>query len=301
MHLRSLIATLVAAISLLQACASPSAIAQIRLGDPALKEASGLAASALDRSLLWLINDGGHPATLHAVDNNGAARAHLKIRGKKNRDWEDMTSLSWRDKHWLVVADIGDNNADNKKSTLHFIEEPALKRSFKKFKRKAKYSIDFRYPDGPRDAEAIAFDPLSEQILILSKRDRPAQLYALPLAALLQNPRKNHTAQALGALPWAGDAPTMIKLLRDPKRAISHGMATAFDISDDGLRAVILGYQQAVLLRRSADQAWSQAQITPLPPHGLEQAEALAISADGASVYITSEGANAPLIQQRLP
>jgi len=78
-------------------------------------------------------------------------------------------------------------------------------------------------------------------------------------------------------------------------------MATGFDISSDGLQAVILGYQQAVLLRRDAGQTWMQAQITSLPPHRLEQAEAITINHDNRSVFITSEGKNAPLIQQALP
>lgn len=291
---------LVAATVLLTSCATPIA-AQNTLADKELRETSGIALSRLNNNQLWLLNDGNHPATLYALDTTGKALARLKVRGEKNRDWEDLASFTWRDRHWLVVADIGDNSANHKKSTLHFLEEPQLPARSKKLKLKPTFSIDFTYPDGPRDAESIAYDPLSEEILILSKRDRPAQLYSLPLAELSANPKARHSVKLLGPLPWDGDVPRLSSLLLNPKRVVSHGMATGFDISSDGLQAVILGYQQAVLLRRDAGQTWMQAQITSLPPHRLEQAEAITINHDNRSVFITSEGKNAPLIQQALP
>lgn len=287
--------------SFLQACAKPSTAAEQLLGDSELREASGLAASRIAANRLWLLNDGDHKATLYALNSRGEPLARLKLRGKRNRDWEDLASFNWRNKPWLLVADIGDNSAKHATSTLHFVEEPKLPKKFKKLKLKPVISVKFSYPDGPRDAEAIAYDPLNEQILILTKRDRPGKLYTLSIADLFSSPKKKHIAQLVGDLPWAGELPSLANLLLNPKRAVSHGMATAMDISDNGLQAVVLGYQQAVLLRRNSSQTWAQATRQALPPHRLEQAEAIGFSRDNQTVYITSEGKNAPLIKQRLP
>lgn len=285
---------------LLSACAVSNA-AQNTLGDKDLREASGLATSRLQDDRLWLLNDGGDSAILYALDHQGKALARLKVRGQRNRDWEDMASFDWRGKHWLLAADIGDNGAKHKKSTLHFLEEPELPKKFKTLKLRPTFSVSFVYPDGPRDAESIAYDPLSEQLLILSKRDRPAQLYALSMPALLAAPDKKHSATLLGTLRWDGDAPKLSSLLHNPKRIATYGMATGFDISSDGLQAVILGYQQAALLRRSQGQSWLQAEISQLPPHRLKQAEAIGFSRDNQSIFITSEGKNSPLLQVPLP
>lgn len=292
--------------TLLCSCTSAPQAAAAKLGEPALRETSGLAVSRLNEQRLWLLNDGNHPATLYALDTHGKALAQLKIRGQRNRDWEDMVSFVWRDQSWLVVADIGDNSAKHMQSTLHFIQEPELpepskKSKARKLKIKPTHSVSFVYPDGPRDAEAIAFDPISESLLILSKRDRPGQLYALALPELFAQPKQTHTARLLGPLPWDGDVPSLASLLSNPKRIVSHGMATGFDISSDGLQAVVLGYQRAVLLRRTASQSWLDADKTNLPPHRLEQAEAIGFSRDNQSVYITSEGKNAPLLLMPLP
>lgn len=290
---------------LLSACAAPPLAAEARLGEPALSEASGLALSRRDPDVLWLHNDGGHSATLYALAADGRPLARYKVRGERNRDWEDLASFRWRGQSWLLLADVGDNKARHKRATLHFFHEPEQPgrpaKGGKKRKLKAVFSVDFRYPDGPRDAEAVAFDPLSESVLVLSKRDTPARLYALPLAALQAEPKRTHTATALGPLPWAGQLPALGSLLADPSRLVSHGMATAMDIADDGLRAVVLGYQQAVLLRREPGQRWAEATRQPLPAHRLEQAEAIAFSADQRAVVLTSEGKNAPILRQPLP
>ncbi|MGB0867695.1 MAG: hypothetical protein ACPGSC_14380, partial [Granulosicoccaceae bacterium] len=223
-----------ALITVCCSCGTAPLAATVKLGESALRETSGLAVSRVQPQLLWMHNDGNHPASLYALAADGSPRARLKLRGTRNRDWEDMASFRWRGQSWLLVADIGDNSAKHKKSTLHFIEEPELSDTFAKLKIKPTLSVNFRYPDGPRDAESIAFDPLSESVLILSKRDRPGQLYSLDLVELFADPKGKHVATALGPLPWAGATPKLRTLLADPKRLVSHGMATGFDISADG-------------------------------------------------------------------
>ncbi|MEC8075382.1 MAG: hypothetical protein VX122_04450, partial [Pseudomonadota bacterium] len=54
----------------------------------------------------------------------------------------------------------------------------------------------FVYPGGPRDSEAIAVDPLRAQILVLTKRTRPPELYRLPLSSVESHELQAQAAQA---------------------------------------------------------------------------------------------------------
>ncbi|MEM6987834.1 MAG: hypothetical protein AAF499_15005 [Pseudomonadota bacterium] len=158
-----------------------------------------------------------------------------------------------------------------------------------------------RYPDGPRDAEAVAIDPISETVLLLSKRDRPNRLYALPLAAF-DEPATTHQFNALGTV--AVDAlPSPIALLRQPELLAIATYSTGFDISADGARATVLGYRRARTVTRRADESWTSAlnRLQPTNDHGLRQAEAIAFSRSGHELTITSEGLHAPLVTQTWP
>ena len=46
---------------------------------------------------------------------------------------------------------------------------------------KPAWSIAFRWPDGARDCEAVAVDAARGQILLISKKRQPPELFALPL------------------------------------------------------------------------------------------------------------------------
>ena len=72
----------------------------------------------------------------------------------------------------VVVADTGDNDAKRDEASLHIVLEPDLADD-DKIKLDPAWSIDFRYPDGPRDVEAVVADPASERIFLL--RPNPHQ------------------------------------------------------------------------------------------------------------------------------
>jgi hypothetical protein len=147
-----------------------------RLQDCSIDEASGLARSQRHADVLWVINDDGPPA-LYAINTTGAALAKVKLSKANNRDWEDLASFRLNDTPYLLIADIGNNDRKRKDVRLYVVEEPELDQK----KARIAWEFDFEYPEGRRDAEAIAVDAENERILVLTKRDVPAVLYELPL------------------------------------------------------------------------------------------------------------------------
>jgi hypothetical protein len=59
-------------------------------------------------------------------------------------------------------------------------------------------SLRYTYADGPRDAEALLPDPLTSEILIISKRDNPSRIYTLKPD---WHSTQVQTAQQVGTVP----------------------------------------------------------------------------------------------------
>jgi hypothetical protein len=150
------------------------------LQDGKIKEASGLAASRRSANILWTHNDSGSKAQLYALDLSGKSLARARIKDAKNVDWEDIASFVLDETAYLLVADVGDNDSKRKQVTLYVVAEPDLA-SGTDIELPLAWRIDFTYPRGPRDVEAVAVDSENEQVLLLTKRTVPAELYSLPL------------------------------------------------------------------------------------------------------------------------
>ena len=264
-----------------------------RLQNAKIDEASGLARSQRYPDVFWVANDDG-PSVLYAIDGTGKDLGRITIKDASNRDWEDLASFTLDDTPYLVAADIGDNNGKRKDVRLYIIEEPEAGDD----KVKPEWRIEFTYPEGPRDAESVAVDVDNERVLVLTKRDVPALLYALPLRP---GTEKRIAAERLGVIdslpqPSRSD-------LEFASRANSwHWQPTGMDITDDGSQAVVLTYGGVYRYPRSPGQDWLEA----LQQHPVvvsrsrnRQAEAIAFDAAGDSILITIEQRHAPLF--RLP
>lgn len=276
--------------------------ANIEAPEPALitsqyiSEASGIAASHRNDSLLWLINDSGNAPKLHAVDNRGQELASYTIKGTNNHDWEDLASFKYRGFPYILIADVGDNHAKRDTYQLHVVPEPdiaAAKQS--KGVITPAWSFRFRYEDGPRDCESVAVDTVRQKILLLSKRDNPPVLYELPLV-----PQSTGTliAQRLGEIPPLPKPSQGYLRLID---ILSYNtQPTAMDISADGQSLVVLTYGSAWYFSASQGSSWlnvlaTQPTEVTLPP--LKQAESAAFDASGKHIYVTSEKLPAPLLK----
>jgi len=263
-----------------------------RLEDGRIREASGLARSQRQPGTLWTINDSGAKEVLYAVDHGGASLGRTELRKSKNRDWEDLASFTLDGEPYLVVADIGDNDARHKSRKLYFLKEPkAGKKSTT-----VDWEVTFEYPNGPRDAEAAAIDIENERVLILSKRDIPPALYEVPLRS---TDDKKVTATWLGtvnSLPL----PSRRDVEFAPKTKDWHWQPTGMDISQDNRAAVILTYRAVYYFLRRPGQDWFDALNTKPIRIGLgnfRNAEAVAFADNNRTVVVTGENKNSLLLR----
>lgn len=273
------------------------------IADKVLREISGMAISRRDSDLLWVHNDSGSRAYLYAISPDGQRRARVTLKGATARDWEDMASFEFDGEPMLVVADVGDNSARRSNLWLHFIREPDLSElgANAQIEVDVAWSIPFRYPSGAADCESIAVDTEAGQVLLLTKRQNPPRLHALPIKPDGARPLRGSRIDAveLGAVSNI-PRPRAEDLLSDPMFGAYSSQPTAMDLTQNEL--LILTYRHAYLYSRDADQSWADAvtqapRIVLLPR--MEQSESVAFDRNGQDVYVTSERANPPVYRLR--
>jgi hypothetical protein len=149
-----------------------------------ISEASGLAPSGRHAGLVWTHND-GREAVLYALElppGGGEARIRARVRVDTwMYDLEDL-ELSRCDEGWcLWLADTGDNAEHRGDIVVIRVPEPALTDTVV-----AAADAEWRrlrFPDRPRDVEALAVLP-GERIHLLSKgRSGPPTWYRVPSGA----------------------------------------------------------------------------------------------------------------------
>lgn len=261
----------------------------VKLHSPAIREASGLAVSPSDGDLLWIVNDSGGTNEIHLVHTDGTPRGSVSIDGAKNLDWEGLAAFSMAGKPRLLIADAGDNEAKREACTIYIIAEPTLPAEGESLSGEARIEseIRFTYEDGPRDCEAVGVDVQGKRIILISKRTEVPIVYELPLKA-----GKDAVARMIGTADTkASVIPMPIAFPNQP---------TGMDISADGTMATVVTYYGIFLFRREAAESWADAFLrkpADLGPHGLPQAEAVAFSKDGKSIFAVSERANSPIVR----
>ncbi|GAA5123699.1 hypothetical protein JIN84_11705 [Luteolibacter yonseiensis] len=259
-----------------------------------IKEASGLAISSADPGFMWIINDSGGTPDIHLTTTDGTYRGKVTLKDAKNVDWEDLDSFTLDGKNYLLVADTGDNDSKRKDRTLHILREPALPADGKSLDATAAavWKIKFQYEGGPRDCESVGVDTQAGKILLISKRTKPPEVYELPL-------RPSEKAGTLVAkkIGTTSVKPTVTTIL--PYQDQPCGL----DISADNSLAAVVTYHTVFLFPRQPKESWADAfarQPAALAPHHLGQAESVAFSKDGKSIYTVAEGKSSPIrIYQR--
>ncbi|GAB3743319.1 hypothetical protein [Lysobacter olei] len=291
---------LASCVALVAACApadeapARTAVSGVLL-DPQLDEISGLAASRRHPGTLWLHDDGGNPPRLFAVSTHGLRRATFRVEGVSKTDWEDIAAFRLDGRNYLLIADTGDNGGLRRTLQLHVIEEP---KALENGRLTPVWSIAFRWPDGARDCEAVAVDTRRRQILLVSKKRHPPELFALPLRP---SGKDVVTARPLGRLAGV-PKPTPEDLRQRPQRARYDAQVTAADVSPDGRMLAVMTYRYLLFYPALPAQGWGQSVTRPpdirvLP--WLPQAEAMGWSVNGQAVYATGEFVPAPLYRIR--
>ena len=260
-----------------------------------LTEASGLQASRAHPGNFFTHNDDGK-AAIYVIDETGNDLGRMTIKPAKNKDWEDITSVPVEDGRWLVVGDIGDNSAKRKFISLYFVKEPSPGKGDRYSGRlDLEHRLDLTYPDGARDCESMSYDPVDNQILLLSKRDKPARLYAIDLETALSDDETE--LKFLGSVsPYR--PPTVADRAKWGGRTDSISQPTGLDISVDGTEAIVITYRSLYRYYRQEGENWLTAmQRKPEEVVGppARQNEAIAYSLDGKSIYVISEKQPAPI------
>lgn len=273
----------------------------VTIDGPPRKETSGLALSRRTPGIVWTHDDSKGSPQLFADDlGTGKRRGALRVAGFSNEDWEDLAAYEQHGRAWLVIGDVGDNDARRKTVRLHVLEEPAAERlrPDDAVEVVPAYTLRLRYPDGPRDCEGIAVDPGEGAVYLLTKREKTPRLYRVPLGDAGDRVVE---AQFVTEVPGVAGGPrpdSLLKRLAGPR----FNWPTGLDFAPNGRAAVVLTYGEPLVFPRAAGEAWSTAfQRAPvrLGFHGFPQAEAVGFSPDGRTIYVASEDTNALLRYQQ--
>jgi hypothetical protein len=265
--------------------------------DPDVSEISGMTRSQREDALFWAVNDSHNPNRIYALSDRGRVRAGYTVDGVPNTDWEDLTSYTKDGKSYLVIADTGDNGGLRQYIELIAIEEPHVAAGTYRGTVEPAWRMRIRWPDGPRDCEAVAIDAARGEVLLLSKKRVPAQLFRVPL-----EPTKGRETRLAQQIAVAGTIPQPDRheLQTHPQSGRYRAHVTSMALSPDGRTLVVLTYRELYRFDRGDTETWAAAfarapKALGMPP--LVQAESVTFAADGRSVYVTSEKLPAPLVR----
>jgi hypothetical protein len=260
-------------------CAAQPVPGRERLAEPELDELSGLV--ALD-SGLWAHNDSGDEARVFRLDDAGVTQAVVHLDGVEAFDWEDMSGAG-PSAGELFVGDIGDNaGARNEVTILRFaVPDPAPVGEVT-IPAEETQVITLRYPDGPRDAEALLVDPVTRDIVIVHKRFGGAsEVYQAPEA------------------DWADGGAELVRIGIVEVGESPLDATTAGDVGAEGRVVALRTYAAALVFPRREDQSLAEALVENEPcdaPTRLEvQGEAIAFTEEG---YLTVSEGNQPRLNR---
>lgn len=274
-------------------CMSRCASAQdtgAKINNSELSEISGLFISS--SNLFFVHNDSGDTSRFFAIDAKGKLLSTLYFKGEpaKNSfgvtDCEDMAGGPGpvKDKSYIYLGDIGDNANNRPYVTVYRFQQPNKFSSKMQIEREVVY---LKYPNGPQDAETLMVDPISKELIIISKRQDTVGIYS---ASLNFKNKDTITLKKLGSLFLPG---------RGLFKYIVSG-----DISRDGRQIILKTYTNVYYWLRNGKESISQTlkrmpiKLTYKPE---PQGEAVGFTPDGKAYYSISEGKNAVIYRYDVP
>lgn len=141
-------------------------------------ESSGLARSSRNESVFWTHNDAGNDPELFGVSEAGTLVQRIQVGGAELADWEDIEAAPCGNESCLYVGDIGDNDGDRDRITVYRLVEPTQGMAVSQVAE----TLHARYPDGPRDAEALFVDGAGTLYVVTKGRREAITLYRWPAA-----------------------------------------------------------------------------------------------------------------------
>ena len=107
------------------------------LGETGKDEISG---TEYVNGVLWALEDSGNKDILYRIGEKGGIEQQLRLRGMKNKDWEDLTSDAEGN---LYIGDFGNNYNDRKNLAIYKINRDSLDNDMTQ----PDYTVYFKYPD----------------------------------------------------------------------------------------------------------------------------------------------------------
>ena len=251
-----------------------------------IQEASGIVASLTNDNIIWTHNDSGDSNRIFAMDTQGKHLGEYFLNDSQNRDWEDIAIGPGPEEglHYLYVGDIGDNFSENDIKHIYRVIEPQLNSSsnFNSIQLDGIESISFQYEDGNRDAETLIIDPLTKDIIIISKREETAvHIYSLPFP---QDTDNILTANLI-----------MTKDFYPNDNFVTSQWIVGGDISYDGKEILIKSYTDIFYFSRTNNQSFYDAlnnEEIKFPYITEPQGEAICWDANISGYYTLSEEAD---------
>jgi hypothetical protein len=253
-----------------------------------LFELSGLAASRAHPGILYAHGDSGSKARLFAIDTEGTVRADYRLPGIERTDWEDIAvGPGPGGGPSVFVGDIGDNGARKNdrpaRAEIQIVRfaEPALPDPGVEEKQIISEAavLRFQYPDHAHDAETLMLDPLTGDLLIVTK----------------DGSGRSSVFRAAGAAASAPGEVVILERVADlslGSPGTPSARATAGDISPTGDRVLLRTYGSILLWPRPPGRSLADVFATA-PRHLIQPAqakgEAIAFTADGRSWFAAGE------------
>ena len=249
----------------------PAKQKRYKIDNPAISESSGLACSTLDSNLLWTHNDSGHMPIIYVMDTKGRDKGTFHLNNIEAIDWEDMDAFEYQGKHYLLIADSGDNMEILLQHQIYIIKEPRIKPAMDEPASRSaiapEWTLSYKFKDGRSyDIESVAVDVKREKIVMLTKRHRPTIMFELPLKP--EHDRQVQTALKVTELPD----------IKNP---------SALDISPDGQWMSINSYRRIHrYYRQNVSDNWHY--VHSIKYKKLFQPEAMCLSQDNY-YFVSSE------------
>ena len=270
-----------------------SAEEKVAVRHPNLRESSGVTRSGRSASLYWTHNDSGNGPQLFAFDLTGKLIGIWNVTGAENRDWEDIGIGPGprAGQPYLYIADIGDNGRHRAKISVYRVLEPRDASAETANSTEPATRLDFTYPDGPHDAEALFVHPKSGAIYVVTKT-RKAEKPGVYKAAAPHKPGADRALIRIGELNLPGD---------DPVGGM-FGRVTGAAISPGGDRVALCGYSggyEALAPQGKPFDGIFAAEWRPVDLGKRAQGEGVTYASDGRTLVLTSEGS--PMMVTAIP
>jgi hypothetical protein len=255
------------------------------IAETALDGPSGIAASRAHAGVLYAHLDAGGGAVVYAMTYAGKALGDYTLMGITATDWEDIAVGPCASGDCIYIGDIGDNAARMGGTTRTQIQVLRVAEPNVSMTQAATQQmlgdvtvLRFTYPDKAHDAETLMVDPVTKDILIITKEtDGNSSIFR-------------------AAANTPADTPTVLEKVGNVQIGASGqaAQASAGDISPTGDRFMVRSYTAILLWPRAATFAATFAATPKMVPSPTEtQGEGLTFTSDGKAWLSAGERARA--------